>query len=378
MADMTLIIGADLAPIAQDGARFAAGQTEAVVDAAILRELQNSDCNIFNLEGPLLDMGTPIVKDGPHISFREDSIEGFAALHIGMLTLANNHIMDYGVPGLKYTQKLLAGKGIPYIGAGDNVKEAGKPHIIEKSGKKVGIYACADREFSIADEAHPGANPFAGAESFHQIEQLKEQCDYVIVLYHGGRELYRYPSPGLQQLCRQMADCGADVVVCQHSHCIGAEEEYNGTRILYGQGNFVFGEAEAEIYVHSLLMKIEIENGLHISYIPFYREKDRIAMMPSDEEAKVMAEFAERNREIAQPGFVEKRYEQLAEEVIAGYLYQLAGWPLFFIRMDKLFGRRLIKRSFRKKQKRLLYVLNMFQCDAHREAIEQGLKGLLE
>lgn len=378
MADMTILIGADLAPVEADGELFAEGQTEMVVDQALLQHLQESDCCIFNLEGPLMNGGAPIRKDGPHISFREDSIRGFAPLHIGLLTLANNHIMDYGKDGLRRTRELLEEQGIPYIGAGDTIEEAKKPYIIEKAGRRVGVYACADREFSIASGALPGANPFAVPESLEHIRTLKEQCDHVIVLYHGGRELYRYPSPGLQKICRQMADAGADIVICQHSHCMGAKEEYNGAHILYGQGNFVFGEAEADVCIHSILMRIEIGDGLHITYLPFWREKGRIAVMPSGEERQVMAAFAKRNKEIAEPGFIERKYKELSESAIAGYLYQLAGWPLLLIRIDKLFGRRLIKRSFQKKEKRLLYVLNMFQCEAHRELIEEGLKNLLQ
>lgn len=377
MTDMTIVIGADLAPIETDGKLFAEGKTALVVDPALLKHLQECDCSIFNLEGPLLNTGMPIRKDGPHISVREDSVNGFAALHIGLLTLANNHIMDYGEGGLCRTREILEQQGIPYIGAGNTIDEAKAPYIVEQAGRRVGVYACADREFSIASETLPGANPFTMPDSLNQIRTLKEQCDYVIVLYHGGRELYRYPSPGLQQICRQMADAGADIVVCQHSHCMGSEEEYHGARILYGQGNFIFGDAEDDVCVHSILMKIEIRETLHITYLPFRREKGRIVVMPSHEERRVMEEFEKRSMQIRKPGFIKEKYRELAETAIAGYLYQLAGWPLLLIRIDKLFGRRLIKKSFRKKEKRLLYVLNMFQCDAHRELIEQGLKNLL-
>ncbi len=377
MADMTIIIGGDLAPVGADGGLFAKGQTERVVDPALLALLQESDYTVFNMEGPFLDEGVPIQKDGPHLSFKEEAVKGLKALHISLLTLANNHSMDYGAKGLSRTRELLDEQGIAYIGAGDTLKEAGKPHIFEKEGRKVGVYACADREFSIAGENTPGANPYSVPESLAQINALKEQCGYVIVLYHGGRELYRYPSPGLQKMCRQMADAGADVILCQHSHCLGAKEEYKGAHILYGQGNFVFGEPEDALCVHSVLVKIEAGDALRVAYVPFAREGGKLSPMPQEKEQSVMESFQERSRQIVQPGFVEHQYEQLARAASMGYLYQMAGWPLFFIRLDKLFGRRLICWSFRRKKKRLLCLLNMLRCDAHRELIEKGLETLL-
>ena len=103
--------------------------------------------------------------------------------------------------------------------------EIKKYHIIEKDGLKVGIYVCAEHEFSIATEKLPGANPFDPLWSLDHIQKLKQQCDYVVVLYHGGKEEYRYPSPELQKVCRRISEKGADLVLCQHSNCVGCQEE---------------------------------------------------------------------------------------------------------------------------------------------------------
>lgn len=146
--------------------------------------------------------------------------------------------------------------------------EARKPYIIELDGLKIGIYACAEHEFSIATENASGANPFDPLESLDHVQGLSDKCDYVIVLYHGGKEHYRYPSPYLQKACRKMAEKGADLVVCQHSHCIGCFEEYEKSTIIYGQGNFIFDHSESEFWQTSLLVKIVIDDGPHISYIP--------------------------------------------------------------------------------------------------------------
>ena len=86
---------------------------------------------------------------------------------------------------------------------------------------KIGIYCCAENEFSIATSQKAGANPFDSLQSFDDVYWLKKKVDFLVVLYHGGIEHYRYPSPNLQRVFRKFADVGADIVIGQHSHCIG-------------------------------------------------------------------------------------------------------------------------------------------------------------
>jgi len=133
---------------------------------------------------------------------------------------------------LKSTQDILNKQDIPFVGAGENLSVASKPYIIQNDELKIGIYACAENEFTIATESSPGANPFDPLESLDHIQRLKEKCDYVLVLYHGGKEHYRYPSPYLQKVSRKIVEKGADLVVCQHSHCIGCYEEYKDATIV--------------------------------------------------------------------------------------------------------------------------------------------------
>lgn len=75
---------------------------------------------------------------------------------------------------------------------------------------------------------------------------MSNACDYTIVLYHGGKEHYRFPSPNLQKYCRKFIEKGANIVICQHSHCIGCEENYKNGKIIYGQGNFLFDDSDDE------------------------------------------------------------------------------------------------------------------------------------
>ena len=151
---------------------------------------------------------------------------------------------------------VLRKNGIAFAGAGSNLSDASKSYVVEIDGKKIGIYCCTEHEFSIATLTSAGANPFNPLESLDHIQDLKAQTDHVIVLYHGGKEHYRYPSPHLQKVCRKCIEKGADLVVCQHTHCIGCEEKYLNGTIVYGQGNFLFDYTESEYWQTGLLISL--------------------------------------------------------------------------------------------------------------------------
>ena len=236
-----IIIGADFVPTQSNEKLFEQKELETLFGNEILSIINNAEYRIFNLETPLTDRPAPIPKSGPALCAAIQTINTYQALRVDLVTLANNHCMDQGASGLSDTMKTLNDNHIHYVGAGDSIIDARKPFYITcHNNKRIGIYACAEHEFSIADSITPGANPFDPLETLDQINQLSKETDYVIVLFHGGKELYRYPSPLLQKTCRKIIEKGANLIITQHSHCIGCQEKYLHGTIVYGQGNFLF------------------------------------------------------------------------------------------------------------------------------------------
>ena len=376
MKQSKIIIGADFAPIEKDGEFLLSHDTAELIDSKLIEKINQADFSVFNLESPIIRTGTPIEKDGPCLFIPQGADKVYKDIHVGLLSLANNHIMDYGKEGLFHTLDILKEKKIPFIGAGKNEKEADSCYIVELQGKKIGIYAAADHEFSLAYGENPGANGYEENKVMTKIQNIKKQADYCIVLYHGGKEWYRYPSPWQQKFCRKMADAGADAVICQHSHCIGASEKYKDCTIFYGQGNFVLGEADHEICVYSMLLEFSVGDTLEWKAIPMKRLKEKVIQPSKEESIRVLRHFEKLNVNLQKKGFVEDNYRKYAEETVAAYLYQFAGWPLIFIRLDKLFHRKGIKWFFKRNKKRILYLQNVLQCEAHREVVLEGLKTL--
>lgn len=370
---MYIVIGSDLAPTQSNIELFRKDDVIELLGEELYELWNSADFRILNLEVPLTDQKDPISKCGLNLIAPKSSINGIKALNPSLLTLANNHILDQGRQGLSSTDELLSKNLIPFVGAGNDLDKASKPFIFEREKIKIGVYACAEHEFSIATENTPGANPFDPLESLDHIAALRAECDYVIVLYHGGKEHYRYPSPYLQRVCRKMIKKGADLVVCQHSHCIGCYEEYLGSTIVYGQGNFIFDYSESEFWQTSLLAKISIDDGIHIGYIPIEKVGNVIRLAKGKTAEDILFGFHKRSGEILEDGFVERQYCSFAAENYSSYIRRFAGYGKWMSRIDnRLFSGMLSRRKYNKKQ--LLAMQNYIECEAHRELLLTGLR----
>ena len=367
---MNILIGADLVPTKSNMKYFENEDIEKLVDKYLLEKLNKADYRIFNLEVPLVDKETPINKCGPNLIASTKSALGIKALGVDFLTLANNHILDQGEKGLESTLKILKKLNISFSGVGNYIEEAAKPFIFEIEDKKIGIYCCAEHEFSIVSKENAGANPFDPLESLDHIQDLKKQVDYVIVLYHGGKEHYRYPSPILQKTCRKIVEKGGDLVICQHTHCIGCEEKWKDGTIVYGQGNFLFDDDESEFWQTSLL--INIKDNFEIEYIPIMKDGLSVKLAAKESKEKILSNFYRRSKMIKQKDFIEKEYEKIAELEYIRYLSMAQGNrynSLLFRILNKLTRYKLkeyILRYFYSK-KDIIVLYNLIACEVHRE-----------
>lgn len=372
MDSTSLIIAGDLGPTRSNYSLFSSGNIEDIVENQLLNLLSSVDIRIFNLEVPLTDNDNPIRKDGPVLGAPLSSINGIKLLDPSLVTIANNHIFDHGEEGLKNTIEQLSWHKIRYVGAGLNINEASQPVIIERQNRKIGFYACTEHEFSIADEDHAGANPIDPLESFGHISTLKSKSDAVIVLHHGGKEHYRYPSPELQRICRKMVRSGADLVVCQHSHCIGSYEQYGKGIIVYGQGNFLFDRRDDEFWSTGLLVRAIIGESLEVEFLPIMKSGNGVKIPEPAVSEEILADFYHRSEQITLPGFVEEEYERYCIENGQYYLATLAGLGTTIRRADKVLNRLFTRLIF--SRKKLDVVRNHFECETHRELILKYLE----
>ena len=372
---MYIVIGGDFVPTNSNVDLFTKGNVKGLIGEKLEHIITHASYRIFNLEVPLTDIETPIIKNGANMIAPTSSVQTYAALGIDLLTLANNHIMDQGKPGFESTIRTIDNAGIHYVGAGKNINEANAPYFFTFSEKKIAIYACAEHEFSIVTENTPGANPFDLLWSLDHVEELKKKSDYLIVLYHGGKERYRYPSPSLQKVCRRLVDKGADLVICQHSHCVGCEEKYKGGTIVYGQGNFLFDNSDNECWQTGLLIKIN--EKMDISYIPLVKTDNGVRTADEQVGNTILSGFYDRSEEIKSPDVIKKKYEEFAESYLLFYLKAFSGNHSLLFRIMNILTKGKIMEHYLQKNYQVLEMArlsNYIECEAHRELLLEALK----
>ena len=191
---------------------------------------------LANLEGPILPSNhtfVPAPKAGPSLFSCELPNETGQFV----FALANNHLMDYGVPGLEATLKSLDQRGFKACGAGKSVRDARQSVIVEDQGVQVGVIACCEAQFGVARYNQPGVAEF-GPWVYRAIRDLNETVDAVIVSVHAAIEDSPWPSPYIRELYRSYIDAGAAVVHGHHAHVPQGYEAFGDGVIFYGMGNF--------------------------------------------------------------------------------------------------------------------------------------------
>ena len=372
-----IVICGDICPTKDTVHFFETANTKGLFNN-VLPILQNTDVLVGNLEFALTNTCTKVNKTGPILKGAPNFINLFTKVGCTALGLANNHIKDCGVEGVKSTLVICKENDIATVGAGKNEVEAKKPLIIEQNGWKIGVMAFAEHEFNAAYSNEAGANLFDVYEDFEEIKVLKKQVDYLIILFHGGIEYYKYPSPLLQKKCRKMIDAGADFVSCQHSHVIGTEEVYNEGTILYGQGNTVFGYKENNSdWNQGLLVAIELNvdklsSTNQINYIPVNATTSGIVLMEKDEQQKIILEIKNRQQQIKEKNFIHNSWNLFCESKKSHYLPLLFGLGRILNKLNRIFKNLIIQLIYSKKRMRI--TKNILRCEAHNEVIDTILK----
>ena len=218
--------------------------------------LAQADVTISNVESPLSDNeSAPIANKDIYIIGRPSAIEGIRNSGIDIVSLANNHIMDYTGPALQDTLNALDGAGVLHAGAGMTEEEAGKPVETTVNGVSVAFFSWTDiiPENYLAFGDQPGvvSARMNLDDACRRVREAKETHDIVIVAIHWGIEYQDYISDEIQRTpAHQFMEAGADIVLGNHPHVPEGIEFYQGSLIAYAHGNCVFRQDPAKGYTH--------------------------------------------------------------------------------------------------------------------------------
>jgi len=173
-----------------------------------------------------------------------------------------------------------------------------------------------------------------------------------------------------------MAEKGADLVICQHSHCIGAFEKYKGSVIIYGQGNFLFDRNDNEFWNTGLLVKVVLSDKLSLEYIPVQKIGNGVELPDSKVGESILELFHKRSGQISEPGFVEAEFEKFCDENGQYFMSVFAGFGKIVRNIDKLFNGLFTKLLY--PWEKISRILNHVECESQREIVLTYLRKRME
>lgn len=231
--------------------------------------LKSADLAFGNLEGPISDGGQ---KQGSIYSFRfnPEAVEGLKFAGFDVLSLANNHILDYGREALEDTISILKENNIIPIGAGENYLEANSPVIKELRGStgssqvKIAFlgYALMNPKSYEASKDYSGISSFELSRVENEVKMIKTLsiADIIVVSFHWGEEYQTRSNKKQQEIGRALAEAGADLIIGHHPHVVQELERYKNSWIAYSLGNFIFDQNFSDETMNGLMLKAEIQD----------------------------------------------------------------------------------------------------------------------
>ncbi|OPY66953.1 MAG: Capsule biosynthesis protein CapA [Syntrophorhabdus sp. PtaU1.Bin002] len=216
------------------------------VFSRLVATLDAADLVVANLESPLTLSGNPQLGK---CTLRGDPGWAMVLKKVGikLVSLANNHMMDYGFEGLFDTIRALDSAEIMHLGAGRNIDEACSPLFVTKKGKRIAFLARSSvivSSSSYAGPTTPGVAFLETEELVDNIKRCKKRADLVIVLLHWGLEEYAYPTPSQLEVARRLVDSGADAIIGHHPHVLQGIQRIGKGFVAYSLGNFLFNDFE--------------------------------------------------------------------------------------------------------------------------------------
>lgn len=246
-----------------------------ILDKRVVEIMSSVDIMTANNEFVISDRGSAI--PGKAYTFRANPLRAniWHEMGVDIVSLANNHVYDYGEDAFLDTLDTLDAAGVKRIGAGKNIEEASKPVYYIVNGYKVALLAATRAEKTVytpkATETKGGVMYTYNSKEFCEaIKVAKSQSDFVIVNVHWGYEMTTQLEDVQISMGKEFIDSGADLIVGHHAHTLQSFDSYKGKIICYNLGNFLFNSKSEETGI--LIATINNEGELISNFVPCYQQ----------------------------------------------------------------------------------------------------------
>ncbi|MCI9216600.1 MAG: CapA family protein [Dorea sp.] len=291
------------------------GEISKCISPELLDMMNKTDLFYLNHEYCVSDRGEPL--NGKLYTFRADPkrMKLLNEMGTGLVSLANNHVYDFGEDAMLDTMDYLKEEGIPYVGGGRNKKEAKRPVYFIINGIKIGFVAASNAEITLytpaAEKDSPGILEAYDTEEYNQvIEDAAKECDYLIAYIHWGNEdTNQYTSTQTEQ-GTEFLDSGADIVVGGHPHVLQGIEFVDGRPVIYSMGDFWFNNETK--YTGLLKLSVAYEGLKEMSFVPCLQTEYTTQYLKEAEKQREMFDFLENlspNAVIDDKGVITENFE---------------------------------------------------------------------
>ena len=368
---MKIVVAGDFVPVHRvvDAVE---NQNYDLVLSDVQKVTSEADYSIVNLECPVVEgIATPIDKEGPNLKCSKNAIEALKWAGFNCFTLANNHFFDYGEAGVSCTLHHSEMMGMDTVGGGKKLDEASRILYRNIAGQTLAIINCCEHEFSIADTEKAGSNPLNPIKQYYTILEAKSKADFVLVIVHGGNEMFQLPTPRMIETYRFFVDAGADAVVNHHQHCFSGYEIYKEKPIFYGLGNLCFDNPSYRngIWNYGYMVTIDFsKDSIGFSLHPYRQcfDKSQVELLPKD---AFDNDIKRLNEIIASPVALEKAVKSFYDSCIKSYIRI---FEPFYNRFFFSAQQRGWLPSFISKRRKIV-ANNFICCESHREKLEYWL-----
>lgn len=275
----------------------------------LLPILRAADLSIVNLESPLSDRGEPVFKSGSVFKGEQRHIQALTAVPFGVVTLANNHMFDYGTNAFEDTMDVLNRNHIQWTGAGMSIEEACIPLVVNVNDVKIGIVNFSEGEDLTSAGKEPGVMGWDLPKVEGVIKALRPKVDFIIVISHCGIEYIPFPPPYVTKAFKQMARAGADIVIGHHPHVPQGIQFYDNVPICYSLGNFVFYQPTNFIYRklgYLVNLGLNKDSLISLELIPYEIHDLGLSLLKEPELQTFMKKF----KEISMPLYDDKKLDE--------------------------------------------------------------------
>lgn len=262
----------------------------------LIEELNSADITMVNNEFPFSTRGKKIEDKAYTFRAHPDRVSILHEMGADIVSLANNHALDFGKDALLDTFDVLDQANIDYVGAGKDINRAKQAIFYELEDKKIGFLAASRVIYAdswYAKENSPGMiGIYDTTLLLNEITNTKEVCDYVVVYLHWGIESNNYPEEYQREMAKQFIDAGADIIIGAHPHVMQGIEYYKGKPIVYSLGNFWFSSYKRE----SALLKLTLnpDNSTLLQILPVYTGDCYTYITEDNEQQKNYFDFIEK------------------------------------------------------------------------------------